>query len=219
MIVLSNSPGRLLAVCVGLCVLPIQTALAQDEVGIPRGSVAPAVEIENIEDGNTNLADFLGTKPVLLEFWATWCEQCEALAPSIERAVETYGDRLAVFAVAVGVGQSKRAVRRHIERHSPGYPFLFDSNGAAVRAYQAPTTAYVVIVDATGKVAYTGVGGNQDLESVLETILGGDPTRRQGETSTRPVANISEQFGRLGLCQTARDLQFVKGPAGMKQAH
>jgi thiol-disulfide isomerase/thioredoxin len=168
----------MLSACVALSIFSIHPVLAQDEVGIPRGSEAPAVEIENIEGGNINLADFIGTKPVFLEFWATWCEQCEALAPTIERAVETYGDRVAFFSVAVGVGQSKRAVRRHVERHSPGYPFLFDSNGAAVRAYQAPTTAYVVIVDPTGKVAYTGVGGNQDLEAALETILGSNPTYR-----------------------------------------
>jgi thiol-disulfide isomerase/thioredoxin len=159
-------------------VLPIQKALAQDEVGIPRGSDAPAVEIDDLDGGTVNLADFIGARPVLLEFWATWCEQCEALAPRIDRAVEAYGDQVAFFAVAVGVGQSKRAVRRHVERHSPAYSFLFDSNGAAVRAYQAPTTAYVVIVDAAGKVAYTGVGGNQDIEAALETTVGGDPTRR-----------------------------------------
>ncbi len=171
MMAFSDSRGRLLTVLAAVCVWSMQPASAQDEVGIPRGSEAPAVEVEDLEDGTVNLGDFLGTKPVLIEFWATWCEQCEALAPSIDRAVEHYGDQVAVFAVAVGVGQSKRAVRRHVERHSPAYPFLFDSKGAAVRAYQAPTTAYVVIVDTAGKVAYTGVGGNQDLESALESLF------------------------------------------------
>jgi thiol-disulfide isomerase/thioredoxin len=168
-----NVRWRLAATCLTLCVLVTNIASAQDEVGIPRGSQAPAVEIDDLEDGVVNLGNYVGTKPVLLEFWATWCEQCEALAPSIEAAVERYGDEVAFFAVAVGVGQSKRAVRRHVERHSPGYPFLFDSKGAAVRAFQAPTTAYVVIVDSTGKVVYTGVGGNQDIEAALQEALSG----------------------------------------------
>jgi thiol-disulfide isomerase/thioredoxin len=147
-------------------------------VGIARGSDALAVEVENLEDGVVDLGDFLGRQPVLLEFWATWCEQCEALAPSIDRAIERYGDEVAFFAIAVGVGQSKRAVRRHVERHSPGYRFLFDSKGAAVRAFQAPTTAYVVIVDADGKVAYTGVGGDQDLEAALQDVIGSETVER-----------------------------------------
>jgi len=164
--------------CAVLCFVLVHPAVAQDEVGIPRGSNAPAVEIDDLDDGVVNLAEFLGTKPVLLEFWATWCEQCEALQPSLDRAFERYGDRVAFFAIAVGVGQSKRAVRRRVERDSPGYPFLFDSNGAAVRAYQTPTTAYVVIVNAAGTVAYTGVGGNQDIEAALQAVVVEEPTRK-----------------------------------------
>ena len=171
-----NTRWRLIASCLVLGSLVANVASAQDEVGIARGTDAPAVEIDDLEDGIVNLGEFLGTKPVLLEFWATWCEQCEELAPSIDAAVERYGDDVAFFAVAVGVGQSRRAVRRHVERHTPGYPFLFDSNGAAVRAYHAPTTAYVVIVDAEGKVAYTGVGGSQDIEAALQQALGSEPT-------------------------------------------
>jgi thiol-disulfide isomerase/thioredoxin len=167
--------GRMVGASLALCIVAIHVASAQDEVGIPRGSQAPAVEIDDLEDGVVNLGDIIGTKPVLLEFWATWCEQCEALAPSIESAVERFGDEVAFFAIAVGVGQSKRAVRRHVERHSPGFPFLFDSKGAAVRAFQAPTTAYVVIVDAAGQVVYTGVGGNQDIEAALQGVVGSLP--------------------------------------------
>lgn len=174
----SRTHRRFPVACALLCVLSAQPAVAQDELGIPRGSDAPAVEIDDLNDGVVNLGEFFGTKPVLLEFWATWCEQCEALQPSMDRAFDRYGEEVVFFAVAVGVGQSKRAVRRHVDAHSPGYPFLFDSNGAAVRAFQAPTTAYVVIVNAAGKVAYTGVGGNQDIEAALQEVVEGqEPTR------------------------------------------
>ena len=171
---LSNARGAWAVVYAPLLVLGVQSATAQEEVGISRGSVAPAVEIDDLEGGKVNLGEFFGFKPVLIEFWATWCEQCEALSPTIDRAVEVYGDKVAFFAVAVGVGQSKRAVRRHVERHSPSFTFLFDSDGAAVRAFKAPTTAYVVIIDSDGKVAYTGVGGDQDLESTLQVLIGAE---------------------------------------------
>jgi hypothetical protein len=49
---------------------------------------------------------------------------------------------------------------------------LWDGKGRAVRAYRAPTTSYVVILDAAGAVAYTGVGESQDLVEALERIAG-----------------------------------------------
>ncbi len=115
--------------------------------------------------------------PALFEFWATWCENCEALAPQIERAFARFGDRMPFVAIGVGVGQSPRSIRRHLERHPAPQTFLFDARGRAVRAYRAPTTSYVVIVDAQGIVAYTGVGKDQDLEAAISQVLTADERR------------------------------------------
>ena len=72
----------------------------------------------------------------------------------------------------MGVSQSVRRVKRHLEEHDPGYPFLFDKRGAAVRAYSATTTSIVVMLDRYGKVAYTGVGTDQDLMGAVGRLLG-----------------------------------------------
>ena len=50
--------------------------------------------------------------------------------------------------------------------------FLPDARGAAVRAYKAMTTSIVVLLDADGQVAYTGVGSGQDLLGAVEKLLG-----------------------------------------------
>jgi predicted transcriptional regulator len=85
---------------------------------------------------------------------------------------ERYGDEINVVAVAVGVSQSVRRVKRHLEAHDPGYTYLWDGRGAAVRAYNATTTSIVVMLDADGNVAYTGVGTAQDLVGAVERLLG-----------------------------------------------
>ena len=74
--------------------------------------------------------------------------------------------------VAVAVAQSVRRVKRHVAEHDPGYPYLWDGDGTAVRAYDATTTSVVVILDAQGKVAYTGVGPRQDLVGAVKKVLG-----------------------------------------------
>ena len=83
-----------------------------------------------------------------------------------------HGEEMNIVAVAVGVSQSVRRVKRHLEGHDPGYPYLWDGRGAAVRAYEAMTTSIVVMLDADGKVVYTGVGRSQDLVGAVEKLLG-----------------------------------------------
>jgi hypothetical protein len=62
-------------------------------------------------------------------------------------------------------------VRRHFgEREALGRLF-WDGEGQAVRAFKAPATSYVVILDGEGKVAYTGLGPEQDIESAVATLM------------------------------------------------
>jgi thiol-disulfide isomerase/thioredoxin len=145
--------------------------VAQEEVGIKRGAEAPTIVIEDLDGNEVDVSDVIGSKPVLLEFWATWCENCKALEPSLERAFRMYGEQVEFISVAVGVGQSQRSVRRYLEQHPVGHRVLFDKNGDAVRAYSAPTTSYVVVVNGVGQVAYTGVGRDQDLEAAVRHVL------------------------------------------------
>lgn len=159
-----------------MCLL--STALsAQEVIGIAVGQTPPAVTLESLNGDTVSLSRWVGKKPVIVEFWATWCPICEALLPRMEAAQKRYGDRAEFVVVAVAVNQSKNSVRRHIEKHPMPFTFLWDANGAAVRAFQAPSTSYIAVLDASGKVVYTGVGEDQDIEAaLLKAVTGG--TRR-----------------------------------------
>lgn len=146
--------------------------LAQDDVGIPIGSTPPAVEIEALDGSLVNLAEYVGKRPVLVEFWATWCPQCERLFPRMIAAHRQYGSQVDFVVVAVAVNQSQRSIQRHLERHPMPFRVLWDTQGRAVRAFQAPTTSYVVMLDAQGKVTYTGTGADQDIEAAVRSGLG-----------------------------------------------
>jgi thiol-disulfide isomerase/thioredoxin len=169
--------SQYLSALTSVVLLLASSVYAQDQVGIKRGSEAPSAAVEDLDGSAVDLGDYIGTRPVVFEFWGSWCENCKALAPSMERAYDRYGDQVAFVVVAVGVGQSQRTVRRHREDHPDGYVFLYDKNGEAVRAYAAPTTSYVVIVDGTGRVEYTGVGGSQDLEVAVREVLADEATK------------------------------------------
>ena len=144
--------------------------LAAQESGIPVGSKAPAVKVNDLEGKPVDLAQYIGKQPVLLEFWATWCELCEELLPRVRAAHAAYGSKVEFIGVNVTVNQTPERVRRYVDTHQPGFRTLYDDQGSSIRAYQVPTTSYVVVVDRTGKVAYTGTGGTQALDKVLRGV-------------------------------------------------
>ena len=156
-----------------LVALPTGVRAQSGGVSLALGTQGPTAELEDLEGQAVSLLDFVEEgQPAVIEFWATWCEQCEALQPQFDQLQAQFGDQVSIVAVAVGVSQSVRRVKRHLEDHDPGYPYLFDKRGAAVRAYNATTTSIVVMLDAEGNVAYTGVGTQQDLLGAVASLLG-----------------------------------------------
>ena len=142
------------------------------QLGLPAGTPAPDAQVEDLDGNAVSLLEVLGDGPALIEFWASWCEQCELLQPEIDAVQERFGERVKVVAVAVAVSQSVRRVRRHIDQHEPGYTFVYDAKGEAVRAYEALTTSIVVLVDGDGRIVSTGVGPKQGLVEAVEGMLG-----------------------------------------------
>ena len=166
------SAGLALTLLLALPLSARAQAGGEGGVSLPIGSAAPSATLEDLEGNAVELSAFVPRgKPAIIEFWATWCELCEALQPQLDHIQAAHGEDVSIVAVAVGVAQTVRRVRRHLEDHDPGYPYLFDARGAAVRAYNATTTSIVVMLDAEGKVAYTGVGAQQDLTGAVERLL------------------------------------------------
>ena len=145
----------------------------EEDVGIAVGAMPPAVTVRDLDGKPVDLAQYIGKKPVLVEFWATWCPICKALLPKMEAAQRRYGDKVEFLVVAVAVNESQNSVRRHLSQHPMPFTFLWDADGAAVRAFQAPSTSYIVVLDAGGKVVYTGVGEEQDVEAAVGRAIDG----------------------------------------------
>ena len=145
-------------------------ALHAQEGGPSVGARAPVVQVPDLNGKPVDLGQYLGKRPVFLEWWATWCEQCEALLPRVRAARAQVGDRVAFFGINVAVNQSPERVRRFLEKTEVPYQTLYDQEGVSTRAYAAPATSYVVIVDRDGRIAYTGTGGDQDFLPALRRV-------------------------------------------------
>ena len=155
-----------------IAALVMPATLSAQDIGLPVGTQAPAVTVQDLDGKTVDLGRYVGKQPVLLEFWATWCPLCKALEPALKAAHARYGGTVQFVAVGVGVNESPASIKRHLAEHPLPFPVLFDGGGTAVRAYQAPTTSYIVVLDRTGKVTYTGTGADQDVAAALRPVIG-----------------------------------------------
>ena len=149
--------------------LPAAPLLAQG--GIATGTKAPAAAVETLDGKRASLGSYVGTGPTLIEFWATWCGNCRELEPAVAAAQKKYGAKVRFVTVAVGVNQSAERVRRHAKSHAVPGTLYYDRTGAASDAYDVPATSYVVVLDKAGKVVYTGVGGDQNIDAAVRKAL------------------------------------------------
>ena len=142
------------------------------EAGIALGAQAPGAAVESLDGKAVDLSQYIGRKPVVLEFWATWCPLCKKLEPALQAAREKFGDRVAFVSVGVSSNQTPDKQKAYADEKHIGGMFVFDRDGKAVAAYKAPHTSYLVVINADGKVVYTGVGPAQDVDAAVSKALG-----------------------------------------------
>jgi thiol-disulfide isomerase/thioredoxin len=143
---------------------------AQD-LGIERGSMAPGAKVATLDGKEADLSAYIGKMPVVMEFWAVWCPNCKELEPTLLSVSKKYAGRVKFIGVAVSVNETPDRVKAFVEKHGlPGDQF-FDNKGNATNAYDVPATSFVVVIDKTGKVVYTGLGGTQDLEGAIKKAM------------------------------------------------
>ena len=145
------------------------TVSAQDS-GLAIGTTAPSATLQTLDGKTVDLAK-IAKGPAVIEFWATWCENCEHLLPAMQKAQAMYGKKVKFVAVAVSVNQSVNRVKLHVAKHNVPGVQLFDTKGDATGKWDVPATSYVVVLDKKGKVVYTGVGGDQNIEAAIRKAL------------------------------------------------
>jgi peroxiredoxin len=83
---------------------------------------APAFSLNSLDGKKISLSDFKG-KPVLITFWATWCDSCKEEIPLLEKLCAGKEDQLAVLLIAID-GERKKAVQKIVDQNKITVPVL-----------------------------------------------------------------------------------------------
>jgi cytochrome c biogenesis protein CcmG/thiol:disulfide interchange protein DsbE len=144
--------GQVLALaCVaGLLALLVWSVVHQQKAPSV-GSMAPAFTLQRLEGpGKVSLASYRG-KPVVLNFWASWCEPCKSEAAVLQRDWTTYRGRGVVF-LGVDYHDVNSDGRRFVSAHALTFPMLEDGSGSVTSRYGISQVPETYVLNRQGRV-------------------------------------------------------------------
>ena len=135
--------------------------------------LAPDFTVYDAEGSEVHLSDFRG-KPVVLNFWATWCGYCKQHMPHFETIYQEMGDEIHILMIDLTGGQETvEAAQDYIDQQGYTFPVFFDTNYSAAMAYGANSIPLTFFIDAEGyPVVYApGALSEEMLRTGIDMIL------------------------------------------------
>ena len=116
-----------------------------------KGSEAPDFTVYDLEGNAHKLSDFWG-KPVLLNFWASWCGPCQMEMPDFQKFYESHGDKVNFVIVNLTDGQQETVETASAFIAEKGYtfPVYYDTDIDAVAKYGVSAVPVSYFIDAEG---------------------------------------------------------------------
>lgn len=155
-----------------LALLAWKVTQGQSEVTaeLARGGTpaAPAFTLERLDGKGELSLESLRGRPVVLNFWASWCNPCKDEAPLLEEASKRWAGKVAF--VGVDVKDFRGDARKFIKRYGVTYPNVYDGKGSTIGRYGVTGYPETYFIDAEGKVRFRIAGPVEDAEDVDDGI-------------------------------------------------
>ena len=159
------------ALVVGLLVLLVWRVVTDSDKGVSQAlddgehPTAPAFDLKRLDGrGRIDLAALRGKKPIVLDFWASWCAPCIQESKRLEAARKTYGDRVAF--IGVDTKDFSGEARAWLRKHGITYPSVHDGSGNVLSEWGGLPLPKIFFVDRNGKVV-----GELEVEEDLPRYL------------------------------------------------
>ena len=144
------------------------------------GNKAPDFTLQDIDGKTVKLSNYLGQNPILIDFWATWCNPCKVELPHLEAIYKKYQDQGLVFlAISEDSPRSASKVKPYVRSKSFEAIVPLDPDGQVLRKFFGENTLpYTVLINREGKIAraFTGYvpGQEKDIEKMIDEMMAGN---------------------------------------------
>lgn len=146
---------------------------ASEEEPAPQPPTAPDFTVYDPEGTPVKLSDFRG-KPVVLNFWASWCGPCQMEMPHFQSAFDQYGETVAFLMVNCTWGrETQDSAKEFVSGSGYTFPVFYDTTMEASMLYGASSIPVTYFLDADGYAIARGTGAlsEQALETGIAMIF------------------------------------------------
>jgi peroxiredoxin len=136
--------------------------------GIQVGNVAPDFQLPNLDYETISLNELRG-KPVVLNFWATWCPACIDEMPYQQEIHEEYSDD-GLMLLAIDVGESQSQVEKFLQSNNLSLPVLLDTSGVVAQKYSILNIPTTFFIDGDGVIQEKRIGAFINAAQIEEQL-------------------------------------------------
>ena len=134
------------------------------------GKKAPTFTLTKLDGSQFNLAEQLGDKVVILDFWSMRCGPCVMALPTLAEVAKEYESK-GVVLLAVNLGEPSDQIKSFLENQEVDLPVGLDSTFVAATSYEVGPIPQTVLIGKNGVVENVHIGFPQDLKGVLSKEL------------------------------------------------
>lgn len=154
-----------------LAILPRIVPPAYGMVGQPAPDFTLPVAANGEVGTRMRMADLKG-RPILLDFWASWCGPCAMVAPVVDRVARRY-EKKGLVVMGVNVDDTPEVIRLYAAKQGLGYPMVVDVNKQLSNRYGVKNLPSLVVIDREGNVRafLTGVVDEASLSEIVGAAM------------------------------------------------
>ncbi len=140
--------------------------------------------LPDINNQSFSIANHLGEKMIVIDFWASWCAPCMRLLPELDKIDQTYEDVM-VIAVSVDNPRSVNRAKSLIRSHKYSFVTLYDTNQEIMNRFQVTTVPHTFLINLDGEIVYEHTGYTRGDEEKLLDRIEQELTQKQVEPEVR----------------------------------
>ncbi|ALS21024.1 MULTISPECIES: TlpA family protein disulfide reductase [Paenibacillus] len=126
-----------------------QAASAMNRLAV--GQPVPQIILQGLDGSDYRLGG-ARDKPLVINFWASWCRPCHEEAPDLSQVYERYQGKIDLYAVNVTKDDSINLVQSFVQQYRYTFPVLLDSKGEAASAYRILFVPTSFLIDRQGRL-------------------------------------------------------------------